>query len=48
MENVAFERRGTLFKLHVPGMAEGRPSILMGEIVKCVWKSKNIVVGSEQ
>eukprot|EP00536_Pseudo-nitzschia_multiseries_P004753 jgi/Psemu1/323598/estExt_fgenesh1_pg.C_820004 len=51
MENVAFERRGRFFQLHVSGLAEGRPSVLKGDIVLCYWKSKEYrgrVVAIEQ
>ena len=40
LENVALERRGRLLKLHVSGLAEGRPSVLKGDTVRCRWNSK--------
>jgi len=40
MENVDLQRQGRLFKLYVAGLAEGRPSVLRGDIVKCLWESK--------
>jgi hypothetical protein len=40
MENVAFEKSGRLFKLFVAGLAEGRPSVLRGDLVDCTWKGK--------
>ena len=40
MENVALENRGRFLKLYVSGLAEGRPSVLRGDIVICTWKSR--------
>jgi hypothetical protein len=42
MDNVALQHHGgkRYFKLYVSGLAEGRPSVLRGDIVKCIWKSK--------
>eukprot|EP00592_Proboscia_alata_P017733 CAMPEP_0194400692 /NCGR_PEP_ID=MMETSP0174-20130528/127375_1 /TAXON_ID=216777 /ORGANISM="Proboscia alata, Strain PI-D3" /LENGTH=399 /DNA_ID=CAMNT_0039197277 /DNA_START=298 /DNA_END=1495 /DNA_ORIENTATION=+ len=31
---------GRLFKLYVSGLAEGRPSVLRGDIVLCLWNKK--------
>ena len=40
MENATLERSGRFFKLYVAGLAEGRPSVLRGDIVNCTWKGK--------
>ncbi|KAG7358960.1 DNA/RNA helicase, superfamily II, SNF2 family protein [Nitzschia inconspicua] len=40
MENASLESHGRLLKLEVPGLAEGRPSVLRGDIVLCNWKGK--------
>lgn len=40
MENTALQRAGRMFKLHVAGLAEGRPSVLRGDQVFCTWKGK--------
>ena len=40
MENVALEKSGRLFRLYVSGLAEGRPSVLRGDLVDCTWKGK--------
>ena len=40
MENVALEAKGRLLRMHVSGLAEGRPSVLKGDLVLCKWKSK--------
>jgi hypothetical protein len=40
MENARLERRGRFFKLYVAGLAEGRPSVLRGDVVKCTWQGK--------
>ena len=31
---------GHRYRLHVPGLAEGRPSVLRGDLVKCRWNGK--------
>ena len=33
MQNVALERRGRFFSIHVPGLAESRPSVLRGDFL---------------
>lgn len=38
MEKATLERSGRFFKLHVEGLAEGRPSVLRGDVVECTWK----------
>lgn len=40
MENVALEAKGRLLQMYVSGLAEGRPSVLKGDLVLCKWKSK--------
>lgn len=40
MEQAVLKRHGKCFKLFVPGLAEGRPSVLRGDIVICNWKGK--------
>ncbi len=40
LENVALFPRGKHFKLYVSGLAEGRPSVLKGDLVLCQWKNK--------
>jgi helicase MOV-10 len=40
MENAALERSGRFFKLYVAGLAEGRPSVLRGDLVNCTWQGK--------
>jgi hypothetical protein len=40
LENVSLKRHKLLFKMSVPGLAEGRPSVLRGDIVLCHWKRK--------
>lgn len=41
MEDAPLTRHGrNLLKLHVPGLAEGRPSVLRGDIVVCKWRGK--------
>ena len=40
MENAALQRSGRFFKLYVAGLAEGRPSVLRGDVVLCNWKGK--------
>merc|ERR1712183_616907 len=34
------ESGGKHLKLYVSGLAEGRPSVLRGDLVHCLWKSK--------
>ena len=41
MQHVALKRNGRNFKLIVPGLAEGRPSVLKGDSVSCHWKGIN-------
>jgi hypothetical protein len=40
MENAQLQKHGRYVKLHVPGLAEGRPSILRGDVVICFWRKK--------
>jgi len=40
MENANLQRSGRFFKLHVAGLAEGRPSVLRGDMVDCFWHGK--------
>lgn len=40
IEDVSMEKNGKFFKLHVAGLAEGRPSVLRGDLVFCSWKGK--------
>ena len=40
MENATLQRSGRFFKLYVAGLAEGRPSVLRGDLVNCHWKGK--------
>jgi len=40
MENVTLQRAGKFFKLYVEGLAEGRPSVLRGDLVFCTWGGK--------
>jgi helicase MOV-10 len=40
LSDVSMKRHGRLFKLSVPGLAEGRPSVLRGDIVLCTWNGK--------
>jgi hypothetical protein len=40
IEKAKLNRQGTFFKLYVSGLAEGRPSVLRGDIVLCNWKGK--------
>ena len=40
MENTSLETRGRNFVLRVPGLAEGRPSVLRGDLVHLSWNGK--------
>ena len=40
MEDASLQRHGRFFKLYVSGLAEGRPSVLRGDMVLCTWKGK--------
>ncbi|KAL3911469.1 MAG: hypothetical protein SGILL_007271, partial [Bacillariaceae sp.] len=40
IENATLQRSGRFFKLYVSGLAEGRPSVLRGDMVNCTWKGK--------
>jgi hypothetical protein len=40
MEHVKLIREGNLYKLFVPGLAEGRPSVLKGDVVIVLWRRK--------
>jgi hypothetical protein len=40
MENARLRRNGNFMKLYVSGLAEGRPSVLRGDLVICHWKGK--------
>ena len=40
VEDTTLERSGRFFKLHVAGLAEGRPSVLRDDIVLCTWRGK--------
>lgn len=40
MENTQLKREGRFFSLHVPGLAENRPSVLRGDIVQLTWNKK--------
>jgi hypothetical protein len=40
MQDAALQRSGRFFKLYVAGLAEGRPSILRGDLIICKWKGK--------
>lgn len=44
MEAVRLKKAGRLFELTVPGLAEGRPSVLRGDLVHITWK-KNLYKG---
>ena len=38
MESAQLKREGRFMVLHVPGLAEGRPSVLRGDLVNVSWK----------
>jgi len=38
MDSVKLVREGRFMVLHVPGLAEGRPSVLRGDLVNVTWK----------
>lgn len=40
MENVSLKRVGNAMHLSVPGLAEGRPSVLRGDLVHVTWKNR--------
>lgn len=40
IEKALLKKHGRLLKLSVPGLAEGRPSVLRGDIVHCNWGGK--------
>jgi len=40
IEDASLQRSGRFFKLYVAGLAEGRPSVLRGDMVMCTWKGK--------
>lgn len=40
MQGATLERHGHFLKLKVLGLAEGRPSVLRGDVVTCTWKRK--------
>mmetsp|Transcript_2660 Transcript_2660/g.7368 ORF Transcript_2660/g.7368 Transcript_2660/m.7368 type:complete len:1107 (-) Transcript_2660:51-3371(-) len=40
MENAILQRQGRFLKLFVSGLAEGRPSVLRGDVVDCFWQGK--------
>ena len=40
MDEAILKQEGNLFVLEVPGLAEGRPSVLRGDIVKVSWQGK--------
>ncbi|CAB9509556.1 Putative helicase MOV-10 [Seminavis robusta] len=40
IEKAKLEKQGGLFKLYVSGLAEGRPSVLRGDVVLCSWNRK--------
>jgi hypothetical protein len=40
IENAVLKKHGRLLKLSVPGLAEGRPSVLRGDTVLCNWMGK--------
>ena len=40
MDEAILKNEGNLFVLEVPGLAEGRPSVLRGDVVKLCWKGK--------
>lgn len=39
MEDASLKREGHLMVLHVPGLAEGRPSVLRGDTVNVTWNN---------
>eukprot|EP00548_Thalassiothrix_antarctica_P001331 CAMPEP_0194144846 /NCGR_PEP_ID=MMETSP0152-20130528/13845_1 /TAXON_ID=1049557 /ORGANISM="Thalassiothrix antarctica, Strain L6-D1" /LENGTH=941 /DNA_ID=CAMNT_0038844861 /DNA_START=358 /DNA_END=3179 /DNA_ORIENTATION=+ len=40
LEHVPLAKKGKFFQLKVEGLAEGRPSVLKGDLVLCWWNSK--------
>ena len=40
MEQATLQRHGKYFSLTVSGLAEGRPSVLRGDMVLCTWRGK--------
>lgn len=40
MENVSLKRVGNTMQLSVPGLAEGRPSVLRGDLVNVTWRKR--------
>jgi len=40
MDSVSLDAHGRCLKLEVPGLAEGRPSVLRGDLVHVSWKKK--------
>lgn len=40
MEGAQLKREGRFMVLHVPGLAEGRPSVLRGDLVNVTWNGK--------